>query len=96
MKHHDKLVEDAARVGNYDNRPVNDVAPVNPVAKVMLDHLGAVQANTRMQLDILRKTRGQRNVGEVKIPAHLQFVEPLDDRGIESRGTILPISGAKG
>lgn len=95
MKHHDKLIEDAARIGHPDNQIVNDVPSMDVATRVMLDHLGAVQANTRMQLDILRKTRGQRNVGEVKIPAHLQSTEPVDDRGIESRGNILPISGAR-
>jgi len=92
MSQLDVLKNAADRVGHSENRISNDVPAVNEVAKVMLDHLGSVQARTKMELDILRKTRGQREVGEVKIPAHLQFGEMESDSGVESRGNILPLA----
>lgn len=40
--------------------------------QVQVDALTASQQNTRDQLAILRQTRGQREVGEVKVPPHLR------------------------
>ena len=46
--------------------------------QVALDGLTAAQQNTRDQLAILRQTRGQRDVGQLKIPVHLQAPISLD------------------
>ena len=97
MKHHDKraLEERAARAGHPQKRTPEVVPVRDAVTSVMLDHLHAVHVNTAAQLDILRKTRGQREVGSVKVPAHLQVPDMVDDSGVESRGSILPILGPK-
>ena len=79
----------------HDNRIKNDVKPLNEATKVMLDYVGGEQANIKMQLDILRKTRGQRNVGEVQIPAHLRVMEMLDASGVEERAMPFPVLGPK-
>lgn len=42
------------------------------VTQIALDGLTSAQQSTRDQLAILRKTRGQRDVGQLKIPVHLQ------------------------
>lgn len=42
------------------------------VTQVQLDHLTSAQQSTRDQLAILRQTRGQRDVGSLKVPMHLQ------------------------
>lgn len=78
-----------------ENRPHNDVPVKDVASKVVLDHLNSVQSNIRAQLDILRRTRGQRNVGEVRIPAHLRADDFIDDSGVESRGMIVPILGPR-
>ena len=95
MKHEDQIrLEQAAAQGRRpEDRPRNDVPAMDAATKVLLDHVHAVQSRTRMELDILRKTRGQRNVGEVKIPAHLQIPTPMDASGVESRNSVLPIQG---
>lgn len=95
MKHHQKLREEAARVGAAQTRTPEVAPPVNSAAQVLLDYLHSTQVNTQQQLDILRKTRGQRQVGEVRIPAHLQVAQSLDVSGVESRGNILPIRGPR-
>jgi hypothetical protein len=95
MKHHQKLREEAARVGAAQTRTPEVAPPINGAARVMLDHLHSVQVSTQQQLDILRKTRGQRVVGEVRIPAHLQVPTSLDVSGVESRGNLLPIRGPR-
>lgn len=64
-------------------------------AHAELAHLHDVQVNIQQQLDVLRKTRGKRTVGEVKCPAHLQVGLSLDVSGVESRGTLLPIKGPR-
>jgi hypothetical protein len=92
MSQLDILANAASRVGHSENRISNDVPAVNEVAKVMLDHLGSIQARTKMELDILRKTRGQRVVGEVQIPAHLREPGTETDAGVEQRGNILPLA----
>jgi hypothetical protein len=61
----------------------------DPATQIIQECLATQQRNVRQQLDILRKTRGQREVGTVKIPAHLQ--QPtiiLDDSGVEERADI--------
>lgn len=90
-----KIVDQASQVVRPDTR-APEVAPVKDAAtQVLVDHIHAVHSNTRAQLDILRKTRGQREVGEVKIPAHLQVVEALDASGVEVRSQALPIRGVR-
>jgi hypothetical protein len=98
MKHHDRkrLEREAAlaRQTNMfvqDNRTHNDVPAMDAATKVLLDHVGAVQGNVRAQLDILRQTRGQRIVGEVRVPPHLQVVQMIDDSGVESRGDVTTV-----
>ena len=61
-------------------RPAKDVA-----TQIALDALGAVQQHTLDELAILRQTRGQRDVGSLKIPANLQTTIPLDDSGVQTR-----------
>lgn len=97
MKHHDKraLEDKASRAGHPQKRTPEVVPVCDAATRVMLDHLHAVHVNTSAQLDILRKTRGQREVGSIKIPAHLQVPDLADDYGVESRGSILPILGPK-
>lgn len=63
--------------------------------QVLVDHVDAVHATVRAELDVLRQTRGQREVGSVKVPAHLRAAEMLDDSGVEKRATILAIQGPK-
>lgn len=52
--------------------PLAGVKVKDAATQVMVDNLAATQVSTRQQLDILRKTRGQREVGTVKIPPHLR------------------------
>lgn len=63
--------------------------------KDQLDALMLTASETRAQLDILRKTRGQREVGSVKVPAHLQAPEPVSDTGVEHRATVAAVLPAK-
>lgn len=56
--------------------------------KDQFDALSIQAASTRQQLDILRQTRGSRNVGTVKVPPHLQTGDVLDGRGVERRGDV--------
>jgi hypothetical protein len=50
--------------------------------------LGAVsQQSVRDQLAILRQTRGQREVGTLKVPAHLQQPIVLTDAGVKERAS---------
>lgn len=78
-----------------ENRTPEIVPALNEAVKVERDYLHGVQSSVREQLDILRKTRGQRNVGEVKIPAHLQAPLIVDVSGVEVRSSALPIHGSK-
>jgi hypothetical protein len=97
MKHsdHRALREKAERGGHAQTR-VPDLVPVlNEAVRVEAEYLHSVHTNIRQQLDILRKTRGQREVGTVKIPPHLQTNSPLDVRGVEERGSVLPIRGVR-
>lgn len=58
------------------------------VTQVALDALSAAQHNTLDQLAILRQTRGQRQVGSLKIPPHLSGgTILLDDSGVQTRAT---------
>lgn len=73
-------------------------AAINAETAVMLEHVGAVHQNTRDQLAILRQTRGQRQVGALKIPAHLQAPLSItlggtmgDDTGVEERGALASV-----
>ena len=47
--------------------------------QIKLDGLTAAQQSTRDQLAILRQTRGQRDVGQLKIPVRLQQPIVLTD-----------------
>lgn len=93
MKHHDKLKDAASRLDRRTQTQTPETMPVSADVRVILDHLHAVNQNTRDQLSILRKTRGQREVGAVKIPAHLQVPDIIDTSGVESRGSLAPIKG---
>lgn len=55
--------------------------------QIALDSLTSAQDNTRQQLDILRKTRGQRDVGQLKIPVHLQQPFSLTDAGVKEKNS---------
>lgn len=44
---------------------------------------------TRKHLDILRHTRGQRDVGTIKVPVHLQSGEPLDPTYRDRSGALV-------
>jgi hypothetical protein len=57
------------------NHP-KDLKGKDVATQIALDGLTSAQQNTRDQLAILRQTRGQRQVGELKIPVHLQT--PID------------------
>jgi hypothetical protein len=56
--------------------------PPNAEVAGLLEHLGVLQQGVRDQLAVLRATRGQRAVGAVTVPVHLQVPIPLDDRGV--------------
>lgn len=53
--------------------------------QIALDGLTSAQQNTRDQLAILRQTRGQRDVGQLKIPVHLQQPLMLVDAGVKEK-----------
>lgn len=71
-----------------------DAPNVPVVVKGKLDALSLEHTGTRQQLDILRKTRGQRDVGAVKVPRELMAPtlvsnnpnDPNSDAGVERRG----------
>lgn len=74
-----------------------DVNDLNLPAHVK-DHLDAVSiehTQVRQTLDVLRKTRGQRVVGNVKVPASLQQGMTLDGAGVQRRGDIPNILSAE-
>lgn len=59
-----------------------DATDVN-LPQHVIDRLQAISiehSQVRQELDILRKTRGKRTVGTVKVPAHLSAGVPLDTR----------------
>ena len=53
-------------------RPAKDVE-----TQVILDSLSVQHQQTLDELAILRKTRGQRDVGALKVPAHLREALPI-------------------
>ena len=57
------------------------------VTQIALDGLTATQQTTRDQLAILRQTRGQRQVGELKVPVHLQQPISLVDAGVKEKNS---------
>lgn len=65
---------------------------VSRATRDQLDALSIEHTQVRQQLDILRKTRSQRDVGTLKIPAHLQTVITIDDTGVKQTGGIALIS----
>jgi len=50
------------------------------VTQIALDGLTSAQQSTRDQLAVLRQTRSQRNVGQLKVPVHLQQPILLTDQ----------------
>lgn len=82
-----KLEDEAKKVHQGNPKAVE--------AQILAEHIRSVHANVRAQLDILRKTRGQREVGSVKIPVEFQAPVVIDVDGVEQRSGLLPISGAK-
>lgn len=76
------LVNNAGVVDVKWNR---DVPAGKNLPQSVLDRLEAlslVHSDTRRQLDALRKSRAQREVGSVKVPAHLQQPVPMSDAGV--------------
>lgn len=59
--------------------------------KDKMDLLMLNAKSTRQQLDILRKTRGQRDVGSVKVPPHLRAPEPLTTGYRDSSGKVVDV-----
>jgi len=67
-----------------------DAVPADAPAGVhdALAALSMEHTDVRKQLDILRQTRGQRQVGKLIIPPHLRSNEPMSDDGVELRGDV--------
>ena len=63
---------------NQDDR-TKDLKAKDVETQIKLDGLTAAQQSTRDQLAILRQTRGQRDVGQLKIPVRLQQPIVLTD-----------------
>lgn len=70
--------------------PTNDPRSIkgkDVATQVAVDQLVQGQQGVRNQLAILRQTRGQRDVGALKIPAHLQQPLVLTDGGVQEKPT---------
>ncbi len=68
------------------------------VPAAVKDRLLAVSmehTDIRRQLDVLRKTRGQRDVGALKVPAALQAGIPMSDSGVKARAQIQDVAPAE-
>ncbi|MEN6605929.1 MAG: hypothetical protein ABFD60_01700 [Bryobacteraceae bacterium] len=52
--------------------PLAGIKVADPAVQVAVDHLAVKQVERRRELDILRKTRGQREVGSLEVPVALQ------------------------
>ena len=63
------------------------VTAKDAATQVAVDALVTVQQSTLDQLAILRQTRGQRDVGTLKIPPHLSGQILLDDGGVQTRNS---------
>ena len=63
---------------NSKETTAKDFKGKDVATQIALDGLTAAQQSTRDQLAILRQTRGQRDVGQLKIPVHLQQPISLD------------------
>lgn len=50
--------------------------------KDQLDALSMVHTQQRSELDVLRKTRGQRTLEPLKVPAHLRGGVTISDAGV--------------
>jgi hypothetical protein len=74
------FLSDGTRRSKPEPGQAKDVA-----TQVALDALGASQQNTLDQLAVLRQTRGQRVVGSLKVPVHLQGSIMLDDSNVQKR-----------
>lgn len=61
------------RISVSPNTPTRKNLPLD--VQIQLGALEQTQQATLAQLDILRKTRGQRDVGSVKVPPHLRTGE---------------------
>lgn len=96
-----RLKEKAAKVRSGRRKPVDErkiaeaarIKPRNAETQVLADHLDTVHNSVRDQLDVLRKTRGQRKVGALKVPAHLREAMRLGNDGVEVRANIADIAG---
>jgi hypothetical protein len=66
---------------------LTDVKAKDVVTEIVLSALTAGQQSVRDQLAILRQTRGQREVGTLKVPAHLQQPIVLTDAGVKERAS---------
>lgn len=66
---------------------MSEIKGKDVVTQIALDGLRSTQQSTLDQLAILRQTRGQRQVGELKIPAHLQQPIALTDAGVKEKAT---------
>lgn len=64
-----------------------DLKAKDVATQIAVDNLIAGQQNVLDQLAILRQTRGQRDVGSLKIPAHLQHPFELVDAGVKEKNT---------
>ena len=56
--------------------------------KDQLDALSFVHTQQRSELDVLRKTRGQRALEPLKVPAHLQGGMTISDAGVRQLADI--------
>lgn len=68
------------------NNP-KDLKAKDVPTQIAVDSLISTQKNTLDQLAILRQTRGQRDVGQLKVPAHLQQPFSLIDAGVQEKNT---------
>jgi hypothetical protein len=85
----DAIVTGADRIA----RATPNVTVKDAATSLRLQGLSAVHLNTLQQLDVLRRTRGMREVGSVQIPPHLQVGIPADVSGVEVRVNLAPIKG---
>ena len=93
-----KPVQFAAKANIRDVNWERDApAGVNVPAGVK-DRLAALSiehSSQRKELDILRKTRGQRDVGSLKVPAHLQAGIPMAADDVKPRAQLAQVLPAE-
>ena len=73
------------------NRDIPGDVGVPQGVRDRLSALSMEHTDRRKELDILRKTRGQRDVGSLKTPVHLTEGMPMDATGVKPRGDLAPV-----